>query len=175
MLYFLSAQEETKLFKVRLKNIEEIIAEQNYCLNELNYSKVNINDKIEPCKLEAIKDRISSFLITPKLKRSVSYQINTDNSCCESNQNIHQIKNNVEYKNNGFQHYLEENCNCNKECCIERNLANEHTHYEQNYSNTDDCKPRLNTKSIIQSLRLNLSDIESMTANNILRITALKS
>ncbi len=163
------------MFKARLKNIEEILIEQNFCLTELSDSTVNINDRMEPCKLEAMKARISAQLITPKLKKPMSLQfLDTGNShppCAggDSSLNISLLKHAVHkmnYIDNDEVHHHRVDP---REHFLDENLEEQCAHKEHN------PRPKLNAKSIIESLRLNLSDIESMTANNILKITEIKS
>lgn len=151
---FLNSQEETKTFKVKLKNLEEILREQNESLSE------NIKANLQTTNIPLNKNAISNLLITPTIRKSIG------SSIMDSIENTHQ--------HHHHQHQTEvintpnpliDEQNRIKEC-LAKNFQDKLLNLE---------KSKMQTKNILESLKLNLNDIELMTANNIFKITSINS
>lgn len=102
------------------------------------------------------KAQISSLLITPTIRKSIgSHFYDSIGSQTQTQNTVNEIS--------GSQMLDEQN---RIKECLAKNFQDKLLNLE---------KSKLQTKSIIEGLKLNLNDIELMTANNIFKITSIKS
>ncbi|CAF0968252.1 unnamed protein product [Brachionus calyciflorus] len=142
---FLSNQEEMRLFKIKLKNFEEIIKEQN--------DQINIHEKVTSSNQVIPKLPISSLLITPTIRKSIGQSY------------IESLDSNIPPNETISNCFLGDEHNRAKES-LEKSFQDKLMSLERS---------KIQTKNILESLKLNLNDIELLTANNIYKITSITS
>jgi hypothetical protein len=179
------------LFKARLKNIEKVLARQNTRHLDDQDSTFNLNDELERCRLDDEKTLISSLLITPKLKKTKSYSVCTK-------QKIHEPNLSSKKRSDSSLHEkLIKHSHCmnlverdvDEDNCEKCEKLSHHGRVRFNSDSSSSCSSNnsssnsspniqdgnFNSRTIVESLRLNLKDIEAMTANNIIKLASLKN
>lgn len=130
MIFFTSNQEELRLIRIKLNNLEEVLKEQAEQHDRFTSARQTIN---QPA---------SSLLITPNIRKP-------GNCYSESleNQNESILR--------------------DEQMRARETLAKS---FQDKLMSLE--RSKIQTKNIIESLKLNLNDIELLTANNIFKITS---
>ena len=156
-------QDEIKILKIKLDELDKLIREQQHTMCDRDLSKYlnvigsnkpnNLINEQTPYNTLQPKSLISSLLFTPSIRKSASYT-NSDTAkfveknawsgagvptCCTDQQNM-------------FKESITKN-------------------FQENLNNLE--RSKVQTQNVIDNLRTSLSEIEILTANNIFKITSM--